>query len=106
MTGASVTNKGIYYEQGKEPGPDQPPKLHLLIESNDEFRVSTHEPLSELLLSDVSFRWSKQFGKSRGYSLRHPLLRYKQSLEIQLVLLVDILLFNLCNLSHFFFEQQ
>jgi len=39
ITGASVTNKGIYYESGKEPGPDQPPKLHLLIESNDEFRV-------------------------------------------------------------------
>ncbi|KAG9017333.1 pre-mRNA processing RNA-helicase [Tulasnella sp. JGI-2019a] len=39
MTGASVTNKGIYYESGKEPGADQPPKLHLLIESNDEFRV-------------------------------------------------------------------
>jgi len=39
ITGASVTNKGIYYEAGKEPGPDQPPKLHLLIESNDEFRV-------------------------------------------------------------------
>ncbi|KAG9051005.1 pre-mRNA processing RNA-helicase [Tulasnella sp. UAMH 9824] len=39
LTGASVTNKGIYYEPGKEPGPDQPPKLHLLIESNDEFRV-------------------------------------------------------------------
>lgn len=30
---------GIYYESGKEPGSDQPPKLHLLIESNDEFRV-------------------------------------------------------------------
>ncbi len=57
ITGASVTNKGrpfksilskpltmvlssgIYYEPGKEPGSDQPPKLHLLIESNDEFRV-------------------------------------------------------------------
>ncbi|KAG8956650.1 pre-mRNA processing RNA-helicase [Tulasnella sp. 424] len=39
LTGASVTNKGIYYEPGKEPGADQPPKLHLLIESNDEFRV-------------------------------------------------------------------
>jgi len=39
MTGASVTNKGIYYEPGKEPTGDQPPKLHLLIESNDEFRV-------------------------------------------------------------------
>ncbi|KIY52337.1 P-loop containing nucleoside triphosphate hydrolase protein [Fistulina hepatica ATCC 64428] len=39
MTGASVTNKGIYYESGKEPPLDGPPKLHLLVESNDEFRV-------------------------------------------------------------------
>ncbi|KAF8665605.1 hypothetical protein AX16_000061 [Volvariella volvacea WC 439] len=39
MTGASVTNKGIYYEHGKEPGPDGAPKLHLLIESNEEWRV-------------------------------------------------------------------
>ncbi|KAF8974340.1 P-loop containing nucleoside triphosphate hydrolase protein [Flammula alnicola] len=39
MTGASVTNKGIYYEHGKEPPAEGPPKLHLLIESNEEFRV-------------------------------------------------------------------
>jgi len=39
MTGASVTNKGIYYETNKEPAPGQPPKLHLLIESNDEMKV-------------------------------------------------------------------
>ncbi|KAF8605294.1 P-loop containing nucleoside triphosphate hydrolase protein [Ceratobasidium sp. AG-I] len=39
MTGASVTNKGIYYDSGKEPPPEGPPKLHLLVESNDEFRV-------------------------------------------------------------------
>ncbi|KAJ3540022.1 hypothetical protein NMY22_g4471 [Coprinellus aureogranulatus] len=39
MTGASVTNKGIYYEPGKEPPAEGPPKLHLLIESNDERRV-------------------------------------------------------------------
>lgn len=38
-TGASVTNKGVFYEHGKEPPPEGPPKLHLLIESNDEFRV-------------------------------------------------------------------
>ncbi|ORY88071.1 hypothetical protein BCR35DRAFT_301984 [Leucosporidium creatinivorum] len=38
-TGASITNKGVYYEPGKEPGPDELPKLHLLIESNEEFRV-------------------------------------------------------------------
>ena len=66
MTGASVTNKGasicsnstprrsrcrdilfiefcptgIYYEPGKEPPAEGPPKLHLLIESNEEWRVS------------------------------------------------------------------
>ncbi|KAM0748987.1 P-loop containing nucleoside triphosphate hydrolase protein [Meredithblackwellia eburnea MCA 4105] len=38
-TGASITNKGVYYPPGQEPGPDELPKLHLLIESNDEFRV-------------------------------------------------------------------
>lgn len=35
-------NEGIYYEPGKEPGPDAPPKLHLLIESNEEWRVSAY----------------------------------------------------------------
>lgn len=61
LSGASITNKGrwrmnriaslslacanastftgIFYEAGKEPGPGQEPKLHLLIESNEEFRV-------------------------------------------------------------------
>ncbi|KAJ7068149.1 P-loop containing nucleoside triphosphate hydrolase protein [Mycena amicta] len=39
MTGASVTNKGIYYDPGKEPPMDGPPKLHLLVESNEEYRV-------------------------------------------------------------------
>ena len=40
MTGASVTNKGIYYEPNKEPPAEGPPKLHLLIESSEEWRVS------------------------------------------------------------------
>ena len=31
---------GIYYEPGKEPPPEGPPKLHLLVEHNDEWRVS------------------------------------------------------------------
>ncbi|KZT20802.1 P-loop containing nucleoside triphosphate hydrolase protein [Neolentinus lepideus HHB14362 ss-1] len=39
ISGASVTNKGIFYEAGKEPPHDGPPKLHLLIESNEEWRV-------------------------------------------------------------------
>lgn len=38
-TGASITNKGVFYEKGKEPLPGEPPKLQLLIESNDEEKV-------------------------------------------------------------------
>lgn len=38
-TGASITAKGTFYDAGKEPGPNDLPKLHLLIESNEEFRV-------------------------------------------------------------------
>ena len=53
MTGASVTNKGIYYEQGKEPPFDGPPKLHLLIESNEEYRVSTFHALLFQLVNDL-----------------------------------------------------
>ncbi|KAJ9123422.1 hypothetical protein QFC22_001624 [Naganishia vaughanmartiniae] len=39
LSGASITNKGIFYPPGVEPAPGQEPKLHLLIESNEEFRV-------------------------------------------------------------------
>ena len=42
-TGCSITNKGIYYEPGKNPGPGDHPKLHLLIESNEIERVSVNE---------------------------------------------------------------
>jgi len=54
MTGASVTNKGIYYESGKEPPPDGPPKLHLLIESNEEFRVENAVREIKRLLIEAS----------------------------------------------------
>jgi hypothetical protein len=47
-----VTNKGIFYEHGKEPPLDAPPKLHLLIESNDEFRVR-YSSLHRLCLTTV-----------------------------------------------------
>lgn len=46
---------GIYYEPNKEPPPEGPPKLHLLIESNEEWRVST-----------------SVFSKSFMCSLRYP----------------------------------
>lgn len=35
----AVTNKGAFYERGREPHPGDPPKLSLLIESNESFRV-------------------------------------------------------------------
>ena len=61
QTGASVTNKGIYYESGKEPPPEGPPKLHLLVESNEEWRVSRLKPVCNLfdeILND-HFRLNK-----------------------------------------------
>ena len=36
-----IRSTGIYYESGKEPPADGPPKLHLLVESNEEWRVRT-----------------------------------------------------------------
>ncbi|KDN45076.1 P-loop containing nucleoside triphosphate hydrolase protein [Tilletiaria anomala UBC 951] len=38
-SGASITSKGAFYEKGKEPQPGEPPKLQLLIESNDPERI-------------------------------------------------------------------
>lgn len=38
-SGASITMRGVYYPPGHEPEAGQEPKLHLLIESNDEMRV-------------------------------------------------------------------
>ncbi|RSH78306.1 pre-mRNA processing RNA-helicase [Apiotrichum porosum] len=39
ISGASITMRGVYYPPGDEPAPGQEPKLHLLIESNEEVRV-------------------------------------------------------------------
>lgn len=38
-SGASITMRGVYYPPGHEPEAGQEPKLHLLIESNEESRV-------------------------------------------------------------------
>ena len=39
QTGAAVTSKGVFYEKGRKPGLDDPPALHLLVESNSEQSV-------------------------------------------------------------------
>ena len=50
-TGASITNKGVFYEKGKEPQPGEPPKLQLLVESNDESKVEAAvREIKQLLL--------------------------------------------------------
>lgn len=50
-TGASITNKGVYYEKGKEPLAGEPPKLQLLVESNDESKVEAAvREIKQLLL--------------------------------------------------------
>lgn len=39
ISGASITMRGIYYPPGEDPPMGGEPKLHLLIESNDEMKV-------------------------------------------------------------------
>ncbi|RXK38314.1 pre-mRNA-processing ATP-dependent RNA helicase PRP5 [Tremella mesenterica] len=46
ISGASVTMRGVYYPPGEEPPPGGEPKLHLLIESNDEMKV--HAAVEEI----------------------------------------------------------
>lgn len=78
QSGASVTNKGIYYETGKEPPSEGPPKLHLLIESNDEYRVSANILLMPCACSyHLPHRSNMLFGKSNDYCLKHLQRRSK-----------------------------
>ena len=82
MTGASVTNKGIFYEHGKEPPLEGPPKLHLLIESNEEYRVRGFW-LYILETHDFNtFRSNKQSEKLRGCLSRHLRLHCRQKCAI------------------------
>jgi ATP-dependent RNA helicase DDX46/PRP5 len=39
ISGASITMRGVYYPPGEDPPMAGEPKLHLLIESNDEMKV-------------------------------------------------------------------
>lgn len=38
-TGTSITTKGNFYSKGDTPGPDQPPKLYILVEGDTEIVV-------------------------------------------------------------------
>ncbi|KAF6762360.1 pre-mRNA-processing ATP-dependent RNA helicase PRP5 [Ephemerocybe angulata] len=75
MTGASVTNKGIYYEPGKEPPPDGPPKLHLLIESNEERRVEQAvREIKRLLIEASAAALQAEMRNPQGTSGRYSVL--------------------------------
>jgi ATP-dependent RNA helicase DDX46/PRP5 len=39
-TGTSITTKGSYYPNGKEPGPNDNPKLYILVEGDTELVVT------------------------------------------------------------------
>lgn len=54
LTWCVTCETGIFYEAGKEPGPGQEPKLHLLIESNEEFRVKLAVDELRRILLDAS----------------------------------------------------
>lgn len=84
--------QGIYYEPGKEPPSEGPPKLHLLIESNEEIRVRKPVFLifQDRIHQSFMHRLSKQCGRSRGCSSK-PLLRpCKRRCGIPLAQWVDI----------------
>lgn len=39
-TGTSITTKGSFYPQGKDPGPSENPKLYILVEGETELAVT------------------------------------------------------------------
>jgi ATP-dependent RNA helicase DDX46/PRP5 len=46
-TGTSITTKGSFYAAGKEPGPNENPKLYILVEGDTE--VVVHDAMRELM---------------------------------------------------------
>merc|ERR1711939_868160 len=46
-TGTSITTKGSFYAAGKEPGPNDNPKLYILVEGDTE--VVVHDAMRELM---------------------------------------------------------
>jgi ATP-dependent RNA helicase DDX46/PRP5 len=53
-SGASITNKGVFYDKGKTPGSEDQPPLHLLVESNSADAVSHAVRLIKEVLYEAS----------------------------------------------------
>ncbi|CEH16015.1 p-loop containing nucleoside triphosphate hydrolase protein [Ceraceosorus bombacis] len=74
VTGASVTLRGQYYEKG-EPSAGEPPKLQLLIESNDEDRVERAvRAIKELLLESAQAALEHEQRNPAGQQGRYQVL--------------------------------
>ncbi|KAM0787431.1 hypothetical protein ACM66B_003512 [Microbotryomycetes sp. NB124-2] len=73
-TGASITSKGNFYPPGKEPGPGELPKLHLLIESNEEFRVQ--QAIAEIKRALIEGATMALEAEARQASSTNPAGRY------------------------------
>jgi len=72
-TGASVTNKGIFYEKGREPQWDEPPKLHLLVEAKEEHKVKLAIQEIKRILYDASAAALEAEAKTQGAGGRYTI---------------------------------
>ena len=64
-TGTSITTKGNFYAAGKDPGPNDLPKLYILVEGDTELQVQT--AMRELLgLLKEGAMSAAAAGESRG----------------------------------------
>jgi ATP-dependent RNA helicase DDX46/PRP5 len=71
-TGVSITTKGIFWAEGKEPKEDEEPKLYVLVEGDTENVVTTAiSELKKLLVEGI------QKANDKAMSTRGPTGRYK-----------------------------
>jgi ATP-dependent RNA helicase DDX46/PRP5 len=71
ISGASITMRGIFYPPGEEPRIGAEPKLHLLIESNDEARVRAAVDEIRRNLVDASMAALNNSDRAVGASSRY-----------------------------------
>uniref|UniRef100_V5GJU1 RNA helicase n=1 Tax=Kalmanozyma brasiliensis (strain GHG001) TaxID=1365824 RepID=V5GJU1_KALBG len=73
-TGASITNKGVFYKEGTEPQPGEPPKLQLLIESNNKSMVEDAVREIQRLLVEATQAVLEAEARSSGTSGRYTVV--------------------------------
>ncbi|SPO21703.1 related to RNA helicase [Ustilago trichophora] len=73
-TGASITNKGVFYKEGTEPQPGEPPKLQLLIESNNKSMVEDAVREIQRLLVEATQAVLEAEARNTGSSGRYTVV--------------------------------